>query len=225
MNETLVPADPASNNSPPPQPSDRSGRIMGIKQYIVFWIILGLITASAGFFVAVSYIELNDILKGVQAKTSDEFLGRIDDATEVPVDTLVRAYLEYDVLTNRQNRSTSAIASRTWLRFMSSLFGAILIFVGSVFVLAKIETSSENNIQGTGSNGGLALTTSSPGLVLTVVGAILMIVPNITEQSIYTNDTSSYFIGALNFSGNNGGEVDVDAQRILEEALKDENSN
>ena len=75
------------------------------------------------------------------------------------------------------------------MRFMSSGFGGILIFIGAIFLLSRIETSSESTVSGKGGSAGFSTKSSSPGVVMVVVGALLMISPNFATQKIKVEDS------------------------------------
>jgi hypothetical protein len=71
---------------------------------------------------------------------------------------------------------------------MSSVFGSVVTFIGAVFVLARIETSSDSTISAKNIN----LKSSSPGILMVGVGAALMISPNFAPQEIKTIDGNVY---------------------------------
>ena len=178
---------------------------MGVNPRTVFF--LGFIAAAlpSVWFIATSYFAVVDTVEYIHSNRSQETLtylkALIDNQSDVAeIETVVRAHLEYDTLNNRQGRSNSALASRTWLRFMSSGFGSIVIFIGAVYVLARIETRVPTNLgaEGAESSLKLSLRSTSPGIVMVFIGGLLMITPNFAKQNIRTDDVGTYlglFVG------------------------------
>lgn len=112
-------------------------------------------------------------------------------------DSLARVTLEHDVMSYRHQRTTAFLATRTWMRFMSLMFGAILVVIGGGFVLGRIPAPSFSG-QFSFKDVGASVATSSPGLVLVMCGIILISIPNLSNQRIDTDDTSSYFAQSNN---------------------------
>lgn len=173
--------------------------IMGVNPRTVFF--LGFIAAAlpSVWFIATSYFAVTDTVEYIHDNRSQETLtylkALVDNQRDVSeIEIIVRAHLEYDTLNNRQGRSNSALASRTWLRFMSSGFGSIVIFIGAVYVLARIETKIPTNIdaEGVKTNLKVSLRSTSPGIVMVLIGGFLMITPNFAKQNIRTHDVGTY---------------------------------
>ncbi len=171
--------------------------IMGIRPKVIFF--LGFAAAalpSVGFLLA-SYLTLEQTVELIHANQSRATLNYLRGLSTQPnnADTLretIRAYLDYDTLSNRQGRANSALASRTWLRFMSMGFGAMLAFVGAVFVLAKIETKVDNTLGAQEPRIGVAISvrSTSPGIVMVLIGALLIAAPLFARQNITTWDSA-----------------------------------
>jgi len=169
-------------------------RIVGVPSPIVFWTVFVVVLIPSSWFVATSYIGLQDILAKLHATQSSQAIEYYkENRTDKASDLMIRAHLEYDSLWNRQGRTISFLATRTWLRFMSSAFGAILIFVGSIYLLCRIEASSSDM---NADYGGFkfSVVSSSPGIIMLIVGATLMAIPNIVDQPIETIDGASYLL-------------------------------
>jgi len=99
--------------------------------------------------------------------------------------------LEFDTLEARNDRAAAQLATRTWLRFLTSIFGGILIVFGAAFVLGYVTAGP---IEGTGGNGTLSISfkTTSPGLVMAALGVFLVSFPLWSTQEITTWDGASY---------------------------------
>jgi hypothetical protein len=168
--------------------------IFGIPRPIVFGIMLVVLLIPSAIFIYLSYDQLGKIIFDLGTTpnlTTAKFLNqeKADDLPKFQARVLVS--LEDDVMALRQQRSVSYIKTRTWLRFMSLIFGAIMIVIGSAFVLGKI-TGPSTKAELTIKDIGLSFLSSSPGLFLALLGTILVIVPNVTKQPISVDDTSTY---------------------------------
>ena len=133
--------------------------ILGVRQDFIFWAVFIVILTPFSWFMYQSYQGLNRIIDNLYLDSSSITRAYVDQiAADGPGEILSRTVLEFDTLTNRNARSISFIATRTWLRFMSSAFGGILIFVGAIFILSKIE-AGETKIDG--SSGGVSISVVS----------------------------------------------------------------
>lgn len=163
-------------------------KIMGVRSSVVFWTVFAAVLVPSTWFVGSSYLGLQDILAKLHVTQSSQTVAYFKEKRPIaPSDLMIRAHLEYDTLWNRQGRTISFLATRTWLRFMSSVFGAILIFVGSIYLLCRIE-ASRSEMNGKYGELKVSLITSSPGIIMLIVGAALMMTPNIVDQPIETFD-------------------------------------
>lgn len=194
--------------------------IMGVKPKIVFF--LGFIAAAIPsiWFIATSYFSVLNTVEYMHDNRSQETLtylkAIIDNNDDVEkIELIVRAHLEYDTLNNRQGRSNAALASRTWLRFMSSGFGSIIIFVGAIYVLSRIETRNPTDATGGETRVGfnVSIKSTSPGLVMVLIGGLLMITPNFAKQIIRTDDIGTYLSLPL-------GETNVEVHDRVSPAVK-----
>jgi len=104
-----------------------------------FWIPLGLVCLFTGLFLFVRYRDVSYIIKEVyetpELQTPLLLAQEVEDGASL--ETRARIALEQDVLMLRHTRLKAAIANRTWLRFTTIAFGAVLITVGAIFVLAR----------------------------------------------------------------------------------------
>ncbi|MEH6446347.1 MAG: hypothetical protein V7784_20825 [Oceanospirillaceae bacterium] len=171
----------------------------------IFFLLLILLVLPSSYFIFESYNKLDEILTTIEGRVNegDIKLNNFDSKLIKSInnneqefkdlDLLTRVLLEHDVMMIRHERSKTAIATRTWLRFMSMLFGSILIVIGSGFVLGQVKAPK---FEGRGESGGvkISLATSSPGLVLAFFGVCLMTIPNLNlaSQTIGVDDSSSY---------------------------------
>ncbi|MEM0999814.1 MAG: hypothetical protein AAGN35_22360 [Bacteroidota bacterium] len=96
--------------------------------------------------------------------------------------------LEQQALERRYIRANTLLLSRIWIKFLGFLTGIILAVVGAVFILGKLREgpstlASENQVTGK-----LSLTSSSPGLFLTLFGTTLMLTTILNHNEITVED-------------------------------------
>ena len=173
----------------------------GVRTPILFWLMFAVVLVPTGIFIWLSYIQLgNNLTQIVETIPSETktLLERASGLTDLPDENAraeflakARVSLERDVVLYRHSRSSSALLTRTWMRFMSLIFGSILVFIGSAFVLAQIDvpkTSGRLNWREIG----VSLQSGSAGIILVVIGSVLISIPNVSKQSIEIDDTSTY---------------------------------
>jgi hypothetical protein len=159
---------------------------------------IGLLLALAIFFFASSWLQFDRLSASMQAKQSDQleqsFRAYEDKGGAQDLDYLkwkTRTLLERKVVEHRYNQVNATLLLRTWTRHLGFLTGMILAFIGGIFILTKLSESGSQLSAETGMLKG-SLATSSPGIVLTVVGGAIMIVTLITEYRFSTVDTPAY---------------------------------
>lgn len=103
--------------------------------------------------------------------------------------------LEEEALARRYTQVNATLMLRAWTRHLGFLTGMILAFVGAIFILSKLsETETQLSLEGAAAKGALA--TSSPGLVLAVLGTALMVVTLTANFEFSTRDLPVYLPGA-----------------------------
>ncbi|MEP2784712.1 MAG: hypothetical protein ABJO67_09615 [Pseudoruegeria sp.] len=160
----------------------------------VFWITYAMIIATTAGFILSSFIGMNDILEGIEAENSNQtsaLVEQLNQSGSEHTELLVWAALEFDTLENRQNRADSLLSTRTWLRFMNTAFGSILIMCGAIFILSRVRID-EANIKAESSGFKLAFASTSPGIFMLAVGAVMTTVPLYASQTIKIGDGFSY---------------------------------
>lgn len=160
------------------------------------------IAAFAVFFFISSYVQLERLNQAVAPPSSsalEQALARIDDGVgALPIaeaTALLRwktmALLERDVVRHRYAQVNATMLLRAWTRQLGFVTGMILAFVGAIFILAKLSDSgTQLNAEGNGLKG--ALSTSSPGIVLCVLGTGLMLLTLTINFEATTHDVPVY---------------------------------
>lgn len=159
---------------------------------------IGLLIGLAIFFLVSSWIQF-DRLSAAMQKNPDDHVARTftdyekqlgkQDIDYLKWKTIV--LLERNTVDHRYRQVNATLLLRTWTRHLGFLTGMILSFIGGIFILTKL---SEKETQLGAESGSLKgnLATSSPGIVLTVVGGTIMIVTLVTEYRFSTNDAPAY---------------------------------
>jgi hypothetical protein len=160
------------------------------------------IAALAVFFFISSYVQLERLNQAVAPPSTpalEQALSRIDtSAAALPIGeatALLRwktmALLERDVVRHRYAQVNATMLLRAWTRQLGFVTGMILAFVGAIFILARLSDSgTQLNAEGNGLKG--ALSTSSPGIVLCVLGTGLMLVTLTINFEATTHDVPVY---------------------------------
>ncbi len=103
----------------------------------------------------------------------------------------VRSQMESFIVTQRYHQASVLLMSGLWLRYLGFITGMILALVGASFILGKLREPTQT-LKGSFSTIDLSLRTTSPGIVLAVLGVILMFATirdrdtyNISDANIY----------------------------------------
>lgn len=160
------------------------------------------IAALAVFFLAASVMQLDRLGQSLQQRPDaaliaaladvDSSAGKLDAAQEAELKRWkVLALMERDIVRQRYGGTASIMLLSAWTRQMGFITGMILAFIGAVFILGKMNDSgTQLSGEGTGLKG--SLTTSSPGIVLCVLGTILMLVTLNIKTEFQTFDKTVY---------------------------------
>lgn len=183
---------------------------------ILIWILFPVVMIAFGWLFIDSMWQLRDnfahILQSDRTSRAVVLLEAPGDLNDVAGRLAFlakgRIALEHDSMFNRQQRTSSALATRTWLRFMSLIFGTVLVINGSVFVLGRV-TAPQADTSLQWQNVKISFVSSSPGLVLAFLGFLLIGLPNVAKQEIEVSDASAYMQEAEDASILRGGEAAV----------------
>ncbi len=101
------------------------------------------------------------------------------------------ALLEQDVIARRYQQANSIMLARVWTRFLGFMTGMILSLVGAVFILGKLQ-EEPTKLESESKFGKWYLNTSSPGIVLAVLGTVLMAITLLVQSEIETRDVAVF---------------------------------
>jgi hypothetical protein len=137
------------------------------------------------------YIEEDQhqsILAGVQAEISRP-LAKPLTSTDLSNNALI--LLEADTLDKRYHQAGGMLMSRIWSRQLTFITGMVLAFVGAVFILGKLSESS-SQISGETAQMKLAITSASPGLILSFFGTSLIMASLFVASNLDVADGAAY---------------------------------
>lgn len=104
------------------------------------------------------------------------------------------ARLEAHAIQQRYHQANVILMARIWTTYLGFVTGMILAVVGAAFILGKLrEQTSE--ITGKMENWQVSIASTSPGLVMVVLGTILMLMTITTHHQIDVKDSPLYFSG------------------------------
>ena len=185
----------------------------------LFILLLALLIMPSLFFVVRSYSQVGDVLATINTPLTLQTEALLDSSREMTSSERASLVLEHDVITHRHQRATAFIATRTWMRFMSLMFGSLLVMIGCAFVLGRV-SSPDYQAEASASSLKASLKSSSPGLFLIAAGIILVAIPNLSAQRIETDDTASYFVSTFSSSQTGGAGTPRLSQAKLDEIKK-----
>jgi len=101
--------------------------------------------------------------------------------------------LERELITKRYKHADLNTVTRLWTRLVGFATGMTLCLVGSAFVVFRL-TDIESIISGSlGKSLSMSLTSTSPGIILSVLGTLIMLVSLTITLSSETRDFPTYF--------------------------------
>ena len=101
--------------------------------------------------------------------------------------------MEQDVVKRRYHQANTAVLARIWTRYLGFVTGMILSLVGAVFILGKLR-EPPTKLEADTSALKMSLYTSSPGIVLAVLGTVIMSIALAIPFEIETRDKATYVI-------------------------------
>jgi hypothetical protein len=102
--------------------------------------------------------------------------------------------LEADVLDRRYHQASALLMSRIWMKHLAFMTGMAMSFLGALFILGKFRESS-SAIQLDASPIKAAVSSASPGIILSFLGAVLLVVSLVVQTTIAVHDAPVYVHG------------------------------
>jgi hypothetical protein len=129
-------------------------------------------------------LDLTPALSGLQSSSSSA-----DRLLFAQWQTLAR--LEQNALERRYHQANVLLMSRTWTRYLGFITGMIMAMVGAAFILGKLREEASTLALKT-PTAEANLNSTSPGLVLCLLGTVLMLSTLLTHNDIETQDAPLY---------------------------------
>jgi hypothetical protein len=172
-------------------------------QYRLLPFMIGAIIILTIVFIVISLLGINNIRE--QLNNSPKF--KIDTSEIVNqihkkgIDNMTIAMLMEDyIVSSRYHQARVLTMTNIMIQYFGFLTGMILAIIGSIFILAKIkEDISTIDLKDFIK---FKITSSSPGLILSLFGTILMLFTINVKHTIDIHDDSVYLKPFINFTIN-----------------------
>jgi len=183
------------------------------------YMITGIGLMALFFFIA-SLWQVNFLYARLNYQSKDitsvftEFEQRIEQDKDAALGLLksldylelkTKASFEQEIVARRYHGANSVIITRIWTRYLGFLTGMILSFVGAIFILGKLR-ESETKLEGETEGWKVSLLTSSPGIILAVLGTVIMVFSLAIRADVSATDKPVYFGTPSDTSGD---EIDT----------------
>jgi hypothetical protein len=176
------------------------------EQELVRWqrkllpVMTGFIISLASIFFCFSAIHLYQVTKFIQTEHGLDIRAQIESeiarppgvsasGEEVLQNSLL--LLEADTLDKRYHEASALLLSRIWSRQLAFITGMVMAFLGAVFILGKMSEST-SNISGEGGQWKVAITSASPGIILSFFGTTLLITSLLIRTTLDVSDGPAY---------------------------------
>lgn len=153
---------------------------------VLFFIFSGLHLYQVSNFIETEHGQnIRDLVQTEIAKPTANALTS-DDVTQHAL-----LLLEADTLDKRYHEASALLMSRIWSRQLAFITGMVMAFLGAVFILGKLSESA-SQISGGAGDWKVAITSASPGIILSVLGTVLLISSLYVRASLDVNDGPAY---------------------------------
>jgi len=163
------------------------------------------IVALAVLFFGLSLLNLLQVGSYIEIEHGTEIRTLIQqqiekESEEIPLLTPDQAYrhslllLEADVLDRRYHQASALLMSRIWTKQLAFMTGMIMAFLGAIFILGKL-SEGRSTISGGASDWQTSISSSSPGIILTFFGTVLLVVALLVQTTISVQDGPVYAYG------------------------------
>lgn len=178
-----------------------------------------LVTGVLAFFLLASGWQIYYLHQKIeQAPALDLELARAGNLSEAQEQWRTLARLEAHAIQQRYHQANVILMARIWTTYLGFVTGMILAVVGAAFILGKLrEQTSE--ITGKMENWQVSIASTSPGLVMVVLGTVLMLMTITTHHQIDVKDSPLYFSGTA-VSTTTATTTTASPQKLSEAAKK-----
>jgi ABC-type uncharacterized transport system fused permease/ATPase subunit len=151
-----------------------------------------IVTGVMVFFLLVSGVQIYYLHQKIdQAPALDLTFSHAGTLSTGQEQWRTLAELEIHAVQQRYHQANVILMARIWTTYLGFVTGMILAVVGAAFILGKLrEQSSE--ISGKAENWQLSIASTSPGLIMVVLGTLLMLLTISTHHEIVVKDSPIY---------------------------------
>lgn len=183
------------------QPTGESARTWRWQRRLLPYLLAAVVLLALAFFVS-TFVQLERLNAAIDF-AHDPRLGRTLDSLDARAARLppeqaadllrwkVTALLEADIVRHRYSQVNATLLMRAWTRSVGFVTGMILALLGALFILAKL-SEAQTQLGGEAAGSKATLATSSPGIVLAVLGTTLMLVTLTVDFRYGTSDVPVY---------------------------------
>ncbi len=188
----------------------------------------GFVVAMAGAFFIFSGLHLYQVTRFIETEHGQNIRGLVESeiakptADQLTSDVVTQhtlLLLEADTLDKRYHQASALLMSRIWSRQLAFITGMVMAFLGAVFILGKLSESA-SQISGGTADWKVAITSASPGIILSVLGTVLLVSSLYVRASLDVNDGPAYVNAlrrpVLNSSATAAPDKTNDASRPLD---------
>lgn len=101
--------------------------------------------------------------------------------------------LEGRVINQRYRSANVSMFARVWIRFLGFFTGMILSLVGTTFILGKLKEENQTTVDTGNRLASLSFSSTSPGVILVILGFFLMSTTVIIRHDISIDDAPTCF--------------------------------
>jgi len=158
------------------------------------------VVAMAGVFFVFSGLHLYQVTAFIETQHGPNIREVIqseiakptaDKVTSDEVNQHALLLLEADTLDKRYHQASALLISRIWSRQLAFITGMVMAFLGAVFILGKLSESA-SQISGSGAELKLAITSASPGIILSFFGTVLLVSSLYVRATLDVIDAPAY---------------------------------
>ena len=182
------------------QAEDREARDHRLWQKRLLPVMVKMVIGLTIFFFAASFVQLFYLHShisnsaGIELKPASSSLESSltsDDAKLDAARWTSLLGLEQYALQRRYHQANVLLMARVWTRYLGFVTGMICTLVGAIFILGKMQ-EPPSALSGDAASWKFSLNTSSPGIVLAVLGTILMVTTLVVPARIDVEDKATF---------------------------------
>lgn len=168
----------------------------------------GIIVFFSLFFITATGYQLIHIQNKIDFSNQNSNSLNINNAEILPgtpkSELSSKIELETYVIDRRYHQSNMLLISRIWIQYLGFLVGTILVLIGAIFILGKMQEQGSSFDSDLKSLGKVAFNSSSPGLFLAFFGTLIISTTLFYHPEITTEDASLYLDKRFEFDIGNG---------------------